>query len=242
MYSHKSPATIFGLVSVCLLLVFLTLFFVEALAIGVFTVLVSPFAIVGTIVFLSVRLLLLILSPICVLPYPFFKKATKCEYCRLCRKCWILARSVEKHAFYNQSELKESTYGCHLCQLLFASVDAFKEQEDITDPNNSQPTQDKCRDSENEAVVRGCDRPNNSKSSTVRIWMKVPFWDSPVLRLQLCGASVAKSKPIEIHWTAKGNSTMPSCMCVLTDPKDDIRHRCYDSLYTDSSDIFKWAN
>jgi hypothetical protein len=228
MYSSKSPATIFGLVAVCLVLLVLTVLWAKDLALFVSTAVILPFLFVGAIIFFSVRLLLLILSPICVISVRlFWRPVPKCNYCRLCDKCdaiversrlllgssWILTRSVEKHAFYIQSELGKSAKDCHLCRLLFLSVDAFKEQDYTADPKSSQPTQDKNRSSiVEEGVPRNSDSTNGSGSITVKIWMRRYFSQSPVLRIQLCGASIAKSKPVEIQWKVNGNSTLSLCM------------------------------
>ncbi|KAF4627056.1 hypothetical protein G7Y89_g11101 [Cudoniella acicularis] len=239
--SHPA-ATIFGLAAVGLILVVLTMFCIKQLAYFALYVLALPFLIIWAIVKLGVNLLLLILSSICVITLPpcFRITATsKGDYCRLCHKCdiiiersrlllgspWILTLSVEKRAFYSRSDLEKSAPGCHLCQILLASVVRFNKRENVTSTNSSLPKQGKSNKSNIEVAAPDDNSSNGFPDITVRIWMRRYLWNSPTLHIQLRGASILKSKPVDIAWITK----------------DGFWHRCYESVDTGSDDISSWA-
>jgi hypothetical protein len=225
MNSHKSGAMIFGLVVVCLLLLYVTIRYAKYITIGICTVLTAALAVpcagLWIVLFLSVRLILLILSVLCVTGgRPFLKELSKGDYCRLCYKCevivknsrllrgspWIPTLSSEKHDFYNRLELCESKSGCHMCRLLFYSVDSFKEPNDGSDSGINQPTQDRDTKSSNHAVTPNKSSAVHTDKVTLRIWMRRSLFEQPVLRIQLHGPSIVKSNPLEVKWQTKGES------------------------------------
>lgn len=255
--STKSPSagTVVGLVIVGLLLLICSLACIRALAVTVSVILATPFFIAGFIVYVCIRVLLLILSPICVIrPRPFLKSnpISKENYCRLCYKCdniitrsnlllgspWILAFPVKTYEFYNKSDLISSASSCHLCYLLYCSVAAFANQDGSDQVQVNQTTSN----TNLEAGLRDFHQHNTSRNTEIKIWMEVHFWDSPTIRVKLGGAPIVKSEHIDIAWIDKGILPMLTYMEYANRIEENFTHKCYDSVETDSNDLSTWAN
>lgn len=130
IHPHKSSAVVYGLVLVCLILSLFTFLGYPHLVVFVTGTLAFPF-----------DLFLHAISPFCVISRWRSKEpASKCDHCRLCENCdslvesspllvgtrRVLTRPVQEHAFYNQVELMRSADSCHLCNLLYHSIDGFR--------------------------------------------------------------------------------------------------------------------
>jgi hypothetical protein len=134
MTSSKSPATIFGLVMVCLILLAFTISWVLDLCTFVCIAVMLPFVVVFYLVYgiiaVFVEVILLLLSPLCFInPRPGPEQSSDSNYCRLCQTCgapvehsplllgspWIQTRYVEDQPFYSESELRKSALSCRLC-------------------------------------------------------------------------------------------------------------------------------
>jgi hypothetical protein len=173
MTSSKSPATIFGLVVVCLILLAFTISWALDLCTFVCIVVMLPFVVfylVYGIIAVFVEVILLLLSPLCFINLrPGPEQSSDSNYCRLCQTCdalvegfplllgspWIQTRYVEDHPFYSESELRKSASSCHLRQLLFYSI--FKAPGDNMVPHGSPPTENIRSHSTNEAIVKNGD-------------------------------------------------------------------------------------
>ena len=221
-----SAARLAGLVIVGLLLLICSLDCIKELGTIVATLLAGPFVIAWLAVEVCIRAFLVILSPICVINPRSFSKSklmSKGDYCKLCYKCdriiesanillgspWGLTFPVKKYDFYNQSELLLSATGCHLCYLLSSSVVAFTGQDHSDQAQINEPTQNRGPDPDVEARTRGYRLTNSSRDIMLEISKRVYLRKHPVLQIQLCGAVILNSKPINIAWVAKGISAMP---------------------------------
>jgi hypothetical protein len=208
-----------------------SLWFIEQ---HIFSILSTPYAIAYDIVYAIVRLVYVVLSWICVInnpPFPIFRG----DFCKLCHKCelmidrshllvgsfWPLALSVEYHDLYDHSDLEKSALTCHLCILLFHSVISFADDENVNDNGGN----------------------HSSRGIKVKIWRTETFWNS-YFRLQVCGASVIKSNPLNITWESKGIYALVQFMGRANNVIDYYysAHRCFDSFDTNSKQISQWAN
>jgi hypothetical protein len=83
---------------------------------------------------------------------------------------------------------------------------------------------------------------------TLRIKARTYFFEETTVDLRLRGPSVLGANTIDIGWKMKGSLPPDRPYNIWSDiPEEEIdkvrvQHRCYDSVETDSSDIFEWAN
>ncbi|KAH8586990.1 heterokaryon incompatibility protein-domain-containing protein [Bisporella sp. PMI_857] len=141
------------------------------------------------------------------------------ECCRLCERCnaiversallsgarWYFTQPVEQHQFHTKADLEVSARSCHMCAILWKSVDEFRE---LTEGSS---------DMEPDEL-------------TIRVSMKVEFMglddvgsqlNKRALTMELCGQSVGNAGVLVVNQNrSRGNSSHVCYKSLQTDSQD----------------------
>ncbi len=208
--SDKTPAMIFGLVAVGLIVLCLSIFFWKKL---------WYFAAVATL--LPFYFVLLILSCLHAFMSLFFvfsvrlpwKAMSRSSYCRLCDKCdtlvatshlvsgspWLLAWPTQTFEYYSRADLQSSSRHCHLCSLLLSRLETPNHKPGSTTLTDC--TMSTATDVERSNGLQS--NGNLNERMSLMVQHKVHVLYHHTLQLRLRGPSTQTSLETKLEWMPK---------------------------------------
>jgi len=209
--SQKTPAAIFGLVFAGLIILGLSIYYWKGFLMFLSMAAAFPFVPPFMIFMLLRRLLsiVVVFNP----SFPWNPKS-RSDYCRLCDRCnalvanshlalgarWLFAWPKETHGPFTRSDLGSSSRQCHLCQLLFSTLEDYQ---------NSTPATASTTTTAGGSGLPIANTPN--AQLFVKIRKKVaPLDPYSTVYLSLRGPSVQGSIKTILEWKPKGAVFAPA--------------------------------
>ncbi len=233
--SNKTPAMIFGLVAVGLLLLVLSIFFWKGVLCGVveFTVMLVMLPFYSAMFVVSFLQALMSLLFVFSVRLPW-KPSSRCDSCRLCDKCdalvgdsylilgspWSIAWPVERYRHHSRLDLQSSSQKCHLCLILYSNIHSPRPALASTASTGRDHRSPRVSSMGTTDAETGGTPPSDGTQPddrmVVRIRKKIHFLpELPTVHLQICGPYI-KGYKTELKWKPKGALSQMSSLRIGT--------------------------